>query len=121
MAVDYLSMTEEQITIINEYCEDDMRKLKQICYFVWGNKGLPTCYHDDLYDDAMNVLSESVITFNPDCGAQFKTYLISNIHKSYKDWFRDTHLRAKRNNLELDKNGKIKKDEKGNPIIIPSI
>ena len=121
MAVDYSSMTEEQITIINEYCENDMKKLKQICYTVWGNKGLPTCYYDDLYDDAMNVLSESVITFNPDENTQFKTYLISNIHKSYKDWFRDTHLRAKRNNLELDKNGKIKKDEKGNPIIIPSI
>ena len=121
MAVDYSNMTEEQITIINEYCKDDLKKLKQICYLVWGQKGIPTCYYDDLYDDAMNVLSESVITFNPDENTQFKTYLISNIHKSYKDWFRDTHLRAKRNNLELDKNGKIKKDEKGNPIIVPNI
>ena len=54
MVIDYSEMTEEQIAIINEYCNDDMRKLKQICYFVWGKKGLPTCYHDDLYDDAMN-------------------------------------------------------------------
>ena len=75
MVIDYSEMTEEQISIINEYCKDDMRKLKQICYFVWGKKGLPNCYHDDLYDDAMNVLSESVITFNPDGGASFKTYL----------------------------------------------
>ena len=55
MAVDYSSMTDEQIAIINEYCNDDMRKLKQICYIVWGNKGFPSCYHDDLYDNAMNV------------------------------------------------------------------
>ena len=121
MAVDYSSMTDEQIAIINEYCNDDMRKLKQICYIVWGNKGFPSCYHDDLYDDAMNVLSESVMTFNPNGNKQFKTYLTNNIRMSYKDWFRDTHLRAKRNNLELDKNGNIKKDENGNPIIIPNI
>ena len=105
MTVDYSNMTEEQIGIINEYCEDDMRKLKQICYFVWGKKGLPNCYYDDLYDDAMNVLSESVITFNPDGGASFKTYLTNNIHMSYGQWYRDTHLRSKRSNLLLDENG----------------
>ena len=27
MAVDYSSMTDEQIAIINEYCENDMKKL----------------------------------------------------------------------------------------------
>ena len=108
MVIDYSEMTEEQISIINEYCKDDMRKLKQICYFVWGKKGLPNCYHDDLYDDAMNVLSESVITFNPDGGASFKTYLTNNIHMSYGQWYRDTHLRSKRSNLLLDENGKIK-------------
>ena len=73
MVVDYSVMTTKQIDLINEYCKDDMKKLKQICYFVWGKRGLPTCYHDDLYDDAMNVLSESVITVNPDGGASFKT------------------------------------------------
>ena len=121
MVVNYSSMTEEQIGIINEYCEDDMRKLKQICYFVWGKKGLPNCYHDDLYDDAMNVLSESVITFNPDGGASFKTYLTNNIHMSYGQWYRDTHLRLKRSNLLLDENGKIKKDKNGNRTIIHNV
>ena len=119
--VNYSEMTEEQIAIINEYCENDMKKLKQICYTVWGNKGLPTCYHDDLYDDAMNVLSESVTTFNQDGSASFKTYLTNNIRMSYGQWYRDNFLRAKRNNLELDKKGNIKKDENGNPIIIPNI
>ena len=121
MSVDYSSMTDEQIAIINEYCENDMKKLKQICYTVWGKKGLPTCYHDDLYDDAMNVLSESVITFNPNGKASFKTYLTNNIRMSYGQWYRDNFLRAKRNNLELDEKGNIKKDENENPIIIPNI
>ena len=121
MALNYSEMTEEQISIINEYCENDMKKLKQICYAVWGKKGLPTCYHDDLYDDAMNVLSESVITFNPDGKASFKTYLTNNIRMSYGQWYRDNFLRAKRNNLELDEKGNIKKDENENPIIIHNI
>ena len=119
--VNYSEMTEEQITIINEYCENDMKKLKQICYTVWGNKGLPNCYHDDLYDDAMNVLSESVITFNQNGKASFKTYLTNNIRMSYGQWYRDNFLRAKRNNLELDEKGNIKKDENEKPIIIPNI
>lgn len=121
MTVDYSVMTKEQKALIDEYCKDDMKKLKQICYFVWGKNGLPSCYHDDLYSDAMNVLSESVISFNPDKKVMFKTYLTSNISKSYKDWYRDTHLRAKRNNLELDKNGRIKRDKSGKPIIVKSV
>ena len=121
MAVDYSSMTDEQIAIINEHCEHDMKKLKQICYTVWGKKGLPTCYHDDLYDDAINVLSESVMTFNQNGKASFKTYLTNNIRMSYGQWYRDNFLRAKRNNLELDEKGNIKKDENENPIIIPNI
>lgn len=121
MAVDYSAMTEEQLATINEYCENDMSKLKPICHFVWGKKGIPSCYHDDLYDDALNVLSESVITYNPDGGASFKTYLTNNIHMSFGQWYRDTHLRAKRSNLLLDENGKIVRDKKKNPIILHNI
>lgn len=121
MDMDYSKMTTEQKDAVNEYCENDMKKLKRICYSVWGKKKIPNCYHDDLFSDAMNVLLESVISFNRNGNAKFKTYLTCNISKSYKDWYRDTHLRAKRNNLQLDENGKIKKDEKGNPIIINNI
>ena len=121
MEINYSEMTEEQISLINEYCDNDMKKLKQICFFVWGKKGLPSCYHDDLYDDAIEVLSESAWTFNPDKDTKFKTFLTSNLKRSYKDWYRNTHFRAKRSNLELDENGRIKKDENGNPIIIPNV
>lgn len=121
MAVDYSIMTDEQIAIINDYCENDMRKLKHICHQIWGNKGLPNCYHDDLYDDAMEVLCESVLSFNPEKNTSFITFLTGNIRRSYADWFRDNFLRAKRSNLELDENGKIKKDENENPIIITNI
>lgn len=121
MAVNYQDMTDSQKAIIYDYCKNDMKKLKLICNFVWGKKGISNCYHDDLYDDAINVLSESVITFIPNGKSQFKTYLTNNIRKSYKQWHRDNFLRAKRNNLELDENRKIKRDEKENPIIIHNV
>lgn len=121
MALDYLAMTEEQLALINEYCKDDMRKLKRICFFVWGKRGLPKSDYDDLYSDAMKVLSESALTFNPNGNAKFDSYLLNNMRRSYKDWFRDNYLRAKRNNLEFDKKGRIKKDENGNPIIKKNI
>lgn len=119
--INYLDLTEEQRRVVNEYCENDMKKLKNVCYMVWGNKGLPYMYYDDLYDDAMNVLLESIISFKSDKDTKFNTYLLGNIKRSYNDWFRDNNLRAKRSNLELDENGKIKKDENGNPIIIRNI
>ena len=121
MNIDYQSMTDQQMKTINEYLENNMKKLKQVCYFVWGKNNIEQSYHDDLYDDAMEVLVESVIRFNPYGDAKFYTYLTNNIRKSYIEWYRDNFLRAKRNNLELDENGKIKRDENGKPIIISNL
>lgn len=121
MAVDYSIMTEEQIEVIHDYCKNDMKKLKNVCFLVWGRNGLPNCYHDDLYDDAMNVLSESVLSFNPKLNKNFNTYLVNNVRMSYEQWYRDNFLRLKRNNLEVDGCGKIKKDKDGKPIIIHNV
>ena len=121
MNIDYQNMTDQQMKTINEYLKNNMKKLKQVCYFVWGKNNIEQSYHDDLYDDAMEVLVESVIRFNPDGDAKFNTYLTNNIRKSYIEWYRDNFLRAKRSNLELDENGKIKRDENGKPIIISNL
>ena len=121
MKVDFSKFTKEQNDLLDDYAKDEMKKLKRLCYFIWGNKGIPNCYHDDLYSDGLNVLLESVVTFNPDGKANFHSYLTNNLKNSFKDWYRDTFMRAKRNNLELDEKGKIKKDEKGNPIIISNV
>lgn len=121
MEIKYSELTERQLAIIEDYCKDNMKKLKRVCYPIWGNKGLPSCYHDDLYDDAMNVLVESVVSYRTDNKTSFKTFLSNNIKLSQREWYRNTHLRTKRNNLELDENGKIKKDEDGRPIIIKNI
>ena len=121
------NLSSEQLEWINTYCENDMSKLKKISYNAFFRYGIPQYEHDELYDDAMNVLMESVVTFDSSHGANFNTYLTNNIKKSVIDWYRDNYQRGKRKNLLTDKNGKIVKvdkdgnvtdDEKGKPVII---
>ena len=121
------NLSSQQLKLINDYCENDMSKLKKISYNAFFRYGIPQYEHDELYDDAMNVLMESVVTFDSSHGANFNTYLTNNIKKSVIDWYRDNYQRGKRKNLLTDKNGKIVKvdkdgnvtdDEKGKPVII---
>lgn len=121
------NLSSQQLKWINEYCANDMSKLKKISYNAFFRYGIPAHEHDELYDDAMNVLMESVVNFDSSQGASFKTYLINNIKKSVIDWYRDNYQRGKRKNLLTDKNGKIVKvdkdgnvtdDGKGKPVII---
>ena len=121
------NLSSEQLEWINTYCKNDMSKLKKISYNAFFRYGIPQYEHDELYDDAMNVLMESVVTFDSSHGANFNTYLTNNIKKSVIDWYRENYKRGKRKNLLTDKNGKIVKvdkdgnvtdDEKGKPVII---
>lgn len=121
MNIDYSLMNEYQHLLINEYCQDNLKELKKLCWNVWGKKGIASCFHDDLYDDAMKVLSESVMTYDPKTNVPFRNYLMKNIRLSYREWVRNTFYRAKRSNLLLDKNGLIQKDENENPIVIPNV
>lgn len=122
------NLSSQQLGWINEYCENNMSRLKKISYNAFFRYGIPMHEYDELYDDAMNVLMESVINFDSSQGASFKTYLVNNIKKSVIDWYRDNYQRCKRKNLLTDKNGKIIKvdkdgnvtdGDKGKPIIIP--
>lgn len=123
------NLSVEQLGWINEYCDNNMSKLKKISYNAFFRYGIPEHEHDELYDDAMNVLMESVVTFDSSQGANFNTYLTNNIKKSVIDWYRDNYQRGKRRNLLTDKNGRIVKvdkdgnitsDQKGKPLIIPN-
>lgn len=104
-----------------------MSKLKKISYNAFFRYGIQAYEYDELYDDAMNVLMESVVKFDSSQTASFNTYLTNNIKNSVIDWYRDNYQRGKRKNLLTDKNGKIVKvdkdgnvtdDDKGKPVII---
>ncbi len=120
-------LTEEQERIINDYCANNMLKLKGISYNAFRGYNIPLSEYDDLYDDAMNVLLESVVCYDGNQAACFNTFLTNNIKNSVADWYRDNYKRAKRRNLlrdkngniiRVDKNGNVVKDGTGNPIII---
>lgn len=124
------NLSPQQLKLIDDYCDNNMLKLKKISYNAFFRYGIPMYEYDELYDDAMDVLMESVVTFDSTKGANFLTYLTKNIKKSVINWYRDNYQRCKRKNLLTDKNGKIVKvdkdgnvtdDDKGNPIIIPNI
>ncbi len=121
--------TLQQKKWINEYCQNEMKELKKISFQAFRGYNLPQYEHDELYDDAMKVLMESVISYDESQGASFRTYLTNNIKKSVIDWFRDNYQRSKRKNLlrengkivRVDKDGNRTDDEKGSPIIISDV
>lgn len=115
------NLTTNQMNLINEYCDNNWQKLKNISHNAFGKFNIPLSEYNDLYDDAANVLLESVVSFDNARNIKFKTYLTSNIKKSASTWFRDNYLRAKKQNLALDSKGRILKDENANPIIVKNV
>lgn len=117
------SLTNQQKAWIDEYCTHDMRKLKNICKTYIQRLNIPIHQNEDILDNAVDVLIESIMTFDSSRKTKFNTYLAGNIKRSTYDWYRDNYLRLKKNNLMVDENGKIikDKDNHNNPIIIPNI
>ena len=54
-----------QLDICKEYCENDMKLLKKSCYKMIKRKNLDgNEFYDDLIDESMFVLIESVLTYD---------------------------------------------------------
>ena len=96
-----------QLSLLTEYCEDDMKKVKRIVNKCAKGLNLPYSDYDFLYGEAEDKLLESVVSFDSSKGAKFKTFLTGNIGRSVATWYRDNYQRSKRRNLAKDQNGKI--------------
>lgn len=107
------NLTSEQLHTIEYYMKDEMKELKKICYPIIDRKYLPMSDYDELFDDAIKVLLESIIDFDESYKVPFKGYLKTNIAKSFWEWTRNEN-RLKRCNVAY-KNGKPlkEKDENG--------
>lgn len=114
------NLTPWQEELIMTYCDNNAKKLRQIGMPKWLNLGVPESDYDDLCDDAVKVLIETLADFDPKKAVKFEAYLRSNIYNSASEWYRNQYLRACRSNL-LKKNGKIVRDKKKNPIVIFSV
>lgn len=103
----YESLTEVELEIVNEYCTNNMRKLKQVCYpKIRKMCGDSNADEDDIYSIAMDVLVKSIKIYDKSQG-DFETLLSSNIKKKIYTYIRDTKYRAKRSNVQKDKNGNL--------------
>lgn len=101
------SIQKEQI--LNEYCGNEMQKLKQICYpKISKIGGISQMDHDDLYSIALDVLRYSVERYDDSQDCKFFTYLSGNIDRKYSTYVRDK-LREKRS-------GEAQYDEEGNRV-----
>ena len=110
----------EKNELVEFYCGNEMKELKKICDPIIARKSVAQMYHDELYSDGMKVLMESLAAYDETKKCSFHTFLVGNIKRSFFDWTRD-NMRFCRCNLETDENGRIKRDENGDPIAISNI
>lgn len=106
--------------LIEEYCSNEMGKLKRICNPIILRKCIPQMHWDDLYSVAMNTLLDSVKRYDDSKECPFEAFLAGNIKRTFYDWTRDSR-RGKRCNLQRDTDGKIFRDEKNNVIVIHDV
>lgn len=106
--------------IANEYCGNNMRKLRKICDKILKARNIPKEHWESFYDRAVDIFLESINSYDDSKECKFNTYFYGNLMRRTGTWFRD-NFRFKRCNLERDFSGNIIKDEKGNPTIIPNV
>lgn len=109
----------EMMKIINDYSDNENKKLKRICHKIWHGK-VEVSEYDDLYEVAMDCLMEAVVSFDQN-KSRFETFLTGNIARKTSTWMRDNKYRLKRQNLLRDENGKLILDDEGKPQIIMNI
>lgn len=95
----------EMMKIINDYSDNENKKLKRICHKIWHGK-VEVSEYDDLYEVAMDCLMEAVVSFDQN-KSRFETFLTGNIARKTSTWMRDNKYRLKRQNLLRDENWKI--------------
>lgn len=82
--------------ILEEYCANEMKKLKQICYpLLIKIGGISEKDYDDFYSIALDALADSVLRYDENKKCQFSTFLIGNIRRKFNTEIRDRN-RAKR-------------------------
>lgn len=76
--------------ILEEYCSNEMRKLKQLCYPILIQiGGISEKDYDDFYSIALDALADSALRYDETKKCQFNTFLIGNIKRKFNTEVRD--------------------------------
>lgn len=82
--------------ILNEYCDNEMSKLKQFCYQKICNiGGISQMDYDDLYSIALEVLRDSAERYDGSQDCKFSTFLNNNLQNKFDTYVRNRN-RVKR-------------------------
>ena len=82
--------------ILEDYCKDEMKKLKAVCYpMLIKIGGISQMDYDDFYDIAMDVLQDSAFKYEENRNCQFKTFLTRNIDRKFKTEIRDRNRKKR--------------------------
>lgn len=89
-------MNSKTNAILEDYCKDEMKKLKAVCYpMLIKIGGISQMDYDDFYDIAMDVLQDSVSKYKENRNCQFKTFLTKNIDRKFKTEIRDRNRKKR--------------------------
>lgn len=109
----YSNLTEEQMKIVHQYCDNNMQKLKQVCYpIIVKIGGISQKDYDDLHSLAQGVFLDSLLNYD-EKKCRFHPFLITSLKKRlYSTYIRDRNRK---------KRCVIRKDNNGNDIFITNI
>lgn len=90
-----MNLTQKE-RILNEYCDNEMSKLKQFCYpKICKIGGISQMDYDDLYSIALDVLRDSAERYDGSQDCKFSTFLSNNLQNRFDTYVRDRN-RVKR-------------------------
>lgn len=89
--------------ILEEYCADEMRKLKQLCYPILIKiGGISEKDYDDFYSIALDALADSALRYDESKNCQFSTFLIGNIKRKFNTEIRDRNRNKRIPSKQID-------------------
>lgn len=105
-----MNLTQEQLDIIDDYCCNDMAKLKKICHpIIVRIGGISNKDYDDIYSLAQFILCKCVNKYDKhnDKKASFNTFFYNILNRRlYATYIRDKNRQC-RSNTKVDKNGNV--------------
>jgi DNA-directed RNA polymerase specialized sigma subunit len=82
--------TKQKERILNDYCRNELQKLKKLCYpKICRIGGISQMDHDDLYSIALDALRDSADRFDEKRGGTFEAFLSGNINRKFSSYIRD--------------------------------
>lgn len=84
---------EKDLTLLQPYCENDMRKLKKMSksIFMRFNEPLTGADYDDFYSIANLTLWQAYNSYDPKTGISFEAFLYSCLQKKFKSELTHRH------------------------------